>query len=102
MTRETSGGVRGEGWPVICSVICHSDRPKGTGTQGRGDPLQTTGIDSVADSISVPALERGSYGRRRALAVLLFAWCALLFAALAFGLGGYPLLEPDEGRNAEV
>lgn len=30
------------------------------------------------------------------------AWLVLLAAALAFRLGGYPLLDPDEGRNAEV
>jgi hypothetical protein len=27
-------------------------------------------------------------------------WCALLAALLGFRLGGYPLLDPDEGRNA--
>jgi 4-amino-4-deoxy-L-arabinose transferase-like glycosyltransferase len=32
----------------------------------------------------------------------LVAWFALLAGALAFRLGGYPLLDPDEGRNAEV
>jgi 4-amino-4-deoxy-L-arabinose transferase-like glycosyltransferase len=33
------------------------------------------------------------------------AWllaCALALGALCWGLGSYPLLEPDEGRNAEV
>ena len=33
------------------------------------------------------------------------AWlasCALALVALCWGLGGYPLLEPDEGRNVEV
>ena len=33
------------------------------------------------------------------------AWlavCALSLVALCWGLGGYPLLEPDEGRNVEV
>jgi len=33
------------------------------------------------------------------------AWllvCALALAALCWGLGAYPLLEPDEGRNVEV
>lgn len=32
----------------------------------------------------------------------LAACAALLAAAFTFGLGGYPLLEPDEGRNAEI
>jgi len=64
--------------------------------------LQTTGFDSIPDSISVPALARGSYGRGKALSALLLAWCGLLLAGLAFQLGGYPLLDPDEGRNAEV
>jgi 4-amino-4-deoxy-L-arabinose transferase-like glycosyltransferase len=32
----------------------------------------------------------------------LFAASALLLLAFAFDLGGYALLEPDEGRNAEV
>ncbi|HTQ79553.1 MAG TPA: phospholipid carrier-dependent glycosyltransferase, partial [Thermoanaerobaculia bacterium] len=39
---------------------------------------------------------------RRTSRLLLAAWCALLVGALAFELGGYPLLDPDEGRNAEV
>jgi 4-amino-4-deoxy-L-arabinose transferase-like glycosyltransferase len=32
----------------------------------------------------------------------LVAACALVVISFAFRLGGYPLLEPDEGRNAEV
>ena len=32
----------------------------------------------------------------------LLAAAALLLLAFAFDLGGYALLEPDEGRNAEV
>ena len=32
-----------------------------------------------------------------------FAACvALVLAGLSFRFGGYPLLDPDEGRNAEV
>lgn len=64
--------------------------------------MQTSGFDSIPDSISVPALARRSYGRGRALSALLLAWFGLLLAGLAFQLGGYPLLDPDEGRNAEV
>src|SRR4051794_28727813 len=44
---------------------------------------------------STPALPLGGYVR---LPVLLLA--AVL--ALGFNLGGYPLFDPDEGRNAEV
>jgi 4-amino-4-deoxy-L-arabinose transferase-like glycosyltransferase len=43
-----------------------------------------------------------SYPRSRAALWAAILWCALLAAALAFRLGGYPLLDPDEGRNAEV
>jgi 4-amino-4-deoxy-L-arabinose transferase-like glycosyltransferase len=61
--------------------------------------LPSTGADSHRlrqRSIGVPDLSRA------APAALLVAWCALLVAALACGLGSYPLLDPDEGRNAEV
>ena len=43
-----------------------------------------------------------SYPPSRAALWAAILWCALLAAALAFRLGGYPLLDPDEGRNAEV
>src|SRR5436305_4252283 len=43
-----------------------------------------------------------TYPRSRAALWAAILWCALLAAALAFRLGGYPLLDPDEGRNAEV
>ncbi len=43
--------------------------------------------------------DRDSRWRRRALACLL---PALLVAAVSWGLGGYALLDPDEGRNGEV
>lgn len=33
---------------------------------------------------------------------LLSLWLAIVAVALAIHLGGYPLLDPDEGRNAEV
>src|ERR1044071_7857476 len=33
---------------------------------------------------------------------LLLVWAVLAVAALAVHLGGFPLLDPDEGRNAEV
>ncbi len=32
----------------------------------------------------------------------LLACAAIVLVGLAFDLGGYPLLDPDEGRNAEV
>ncbi|MEE8191222.1 MAG: phospholipid carrier-dependent glycosyltransferase [Gemmatimonadales bacterium] len=32
----------------------------------------------------------------------LLACAAIVLAGLAFDLGGYPLLDPDEGRNAEI
>ena len=48
---------------------------------------------------ALPGLSRVE---RRTSRVLLVAWFAFLLGALAFRLGGYPLLDPDEGRNAEV
>jgi 4-amino-4-deoxy-L-arabinose transferase-like glycosyltransferase len=51
-----------------------------------------------------PAADRlGSPGPERRSSLLpRLAWLLFLVAALAFRLGGYPLLDPDEGRNAEV
>jgi len=34
--------------------------------------------------------------------ILALAAIIALVAAVSWGLGGYPLLDPDEGRNAEV
>src|SRR5690349_11158093 len=60
----------------------------------RGAPL--TGS---SDSIFMPELVRT---RTKTSTVLVAAWFALVLSALAYQLGGYPLFEPDEGRNAEV
>ncbi|HXO43723.1 MAG TPA: hypothetical protein VN999_19905, partial [Thermoanaerobaculia bacterium] len=35
-------------------------------------------------------------------AMVALAGIVALVAAVSWGLGGYPLLDPDEGRNAEV
>jgi 4-amino-4-deoxy-L-arabinose transferase-like glycosyltransferase len=51
---------------------------------------------------STPALPDLARAERRTSRLLLTVWFACLLAALAFRLGGYPLLDPDEGRNAEV
>ena len=52
------------------------------------------GPETAASGVAVPA---GVLGRRA-----MWGWAAVLAAAFAFGLGSYPLYEPDEGRNAEV
>jgi 4-amino-4-deoxy-L-arabinose transferase-like glycosyltransferase len=57
-----------------------------------------------SSSLWPPAATQPGFARaeRRTSRLLLTAWFAFLLAALAFRLGGYPLLDPDEGRNAEV
>lgn len=54
---------------------------------------------SRVPAAALPAL---AGAERRTSRLLRLGWFALLLAALAFRLGGYPLLDPDEGRNAEV
>ena len=56
-------------------------------------------MSGSSGSIFMPDLART---RVRTSTLLLAAWFALLLSALAYQLGGYPLLEPDEGRNAEI
>ena len=47
-------------------------------------------------------MTRGHDSLRRALPWPAMAATIALVAAVSWGLGGYPLLDPDEGRNAEV
>jgi 4-amino-4-deoxy-L-arabinose transferase-like glycosyltransferase len=47
---------------------------------------------AVSAGVQVGTLGRGA----------MWGWALVLAAAFGFGLGGYPLYEPDEGRNAEV
>src|SRR5258706_1381407 len=65
-----------------------------TRTRGRAAPAPAGETPALRTRYPSPALAGPS--------ILLRWWLVVIVIVLAVHLGGFPLLDPDEGRNAEV